>query len=202
MELGLNQVLAKLNLDGFGALNQNIRLAIGPIAVVIIVALYWMLGYVPKQDTLAGVQKQQRELQGKLAEVRSIVGNLPGFQEEVKDMEVQLNIALKQLPVGRELPSLLTDISTLGQQSGLEIGLFEPKPERQQSFYAEVPIALKFEGGYHSAAIFFGKLAQLPRIVNVNDIQMNVVKGKEAGVARLSVNGTITTFRFLEGGGA
>ena len=146
-------------------------------------------------------QGQKQEMQRKLSEVKSIAGNLPAFQKEVADLEMQLTEALKQLPVGSELPTLLSDISSLGLESGLDIGLFEPRAEVINSFYAEVPIDLEFEGGYHSTAIFFGKLASLPRIVNVNGIEMKIKKEDEDATL-LQVKGTITTFRFLEGGGA
>ncbi len=140
-------------------------------------------------------------MQRELSEVKSIAGNLPAFQAEVDILERQLKMALKQLPVGSELPSLLSDISILGLESGLDIGLFEPRPEVTHSFYAEVPIDLEFEGGYHSTATFFGKLASLPRIVNVNGIEMTIKRENEEKTV-LEVKGTITTFRFLEGGGA
>jgi len=201
MDIGLDRFTAKWNFDGFGMLHPNVRLAVGPIAMVIVFSAYWFLGYTPKQQVLLSVQAQQRELQGKLAEVRSVVSNLPQFQEEVENLQGQLTVALKQLPIGRELPSLLTDISSLGLQSGLEIGLFEPQNEKPRTFYAEVPISLEFEGEYHATATFFGKIARLSRIVNVNDISMKI---KQASIdsTRLSVKGTITTFRFIEGGGA
>ncbi len=204
MDLGLDKfdkLLTGVNLDGFGKLPANIRLVIGPIAMAVIFGLYWSFAYAPAQEEIAKLQSNKRETQRKLDEVKSIAGNLPGFQQEVADLEVQLHEALRQLPVSSELPALLTDISALGLQSGLEIGLFEPRNERKVGFYAEVPIALEFEGGYHATAIFFGKLAELPRIVNVNNLSMKI-KGESNEGTVLAVKGTITTFRFLEGDGA
>jgi len=201
MDLALDKLLSKVNLDGFGKLPTNARLAIGPIVMVVIFGLYWSFGYAPAQEEIVQLQSQQRETQRKLAEVKAIAGNLPAFQQEVEELEDRLAQALKQLPVSSELPALLTDISSLGMQSGLDISLFEPLKERAHSFYSEVPIALEFDGGYHSAAIFFAKLANLPRIVNVNGLSMKVKKGTKEGTT-LRVEGTITTFRFLEGGEA
>ncbi len=204
MDLGFDKfdkLLSRVNLDGFGKLPANIRMAIGPAAMAVIFGLYWSFAYTPAQEEIAKHQKNKRDMQRKLDEVKSIAGNLPAFQEEVSDLEEQLTEALRQLPVSSELPALLTDISALGMQSGLEIGLFEPKSERKVGFYAEVPIELQFEGGYHATAIFFGKLAQLPRIVNVNNLSIKIKGESEEGTV-LGVKGTITTFRFIEGGDA
>jgi type IV pilus assembly protein PilO len=197
----LNKLLSQINLDAFGKLPSHARLAVGPLVFLLLCAAYWGTLYKGEQEKLVVQQGQKQEMQRKLSEVKSIAGNLPAFQKEVADLEIQLTEALKQLPVGSELPRLLSDISSLGLESGLDIGLFEPRAEVINSFYAEVPIDLEFEGGYHSTAIFFGKLASLPRIVNVNGIEMKIKKEDE-NATLLQVKGTITTFRFLEGGGA
>ncbi len=197
----LDKLLSQINLDAFGKIPSHARLAVGPLVFVLLCAAYWGTLYKGQQDKLLAQQGQKQEMQRKLSEVKSIAGNLPAFQAEVTELERELTKALKQLPVGSELPTLLSDISTLGLESGLDIGLFEPRPEVINSFYAEVPIDLQFVGGYHATAIFFGKLASLPRIVNVNGIEMKIKKENE-NVTVLEVRGTITTFRFLEGGGA
>jgi type IV pilus assembly protein PilO len=197
----LDKLLSQVNLDAFGKIPTQVRLAAGPLVFVILCAAYWGTLYKGQQDKLLAQQGQKQQIQRELSEVKSIAGNLPAFQAEVEVLERELTEALTQLPVGSELPTLLSDISTLGLESGLDIGLFEPRDENIHGFYAEVPIDLEFEGGYHSTAIFFGKLASLPRIVNVNGIQMHIKK-EDADKTVLEVKGTITTFRFLEGGGA
>ncbi|MBW2712508.1 MAG: type 4a pilus biogenesis protein PilO [Deltaproteobacteria bacterium] len=197
----LDKLMSQINLDAFGKLPSHARLAAGPLVFLILCGAYWGTLYKGQQDKMTAQLGRKQAMQRELSEVKSIAGNLPAFQAEVDILEKQLNKALKQLPVGSELPTLLSDISTLGLESGLDIGLFEPRPEVTHSFYAEVPIDLEFEGGYHSTAIFFGKLASLPRIVNVNGIEMHIKKEDEEKTV-LEVRGTITTFRFLEGGGA
>ena len=78
---------------------------------------------------------------------------------------------------------LLTDISNLGKTAGIEIKSFKREDERIHDFYAEVPIAVAFEGRYHDIARFFDLVAKLPRIVNMGSIQMSVVEPDRAGDA-------------------
>ena len=112
-------------------------------------------------------------------------------------MEKGLKQALRQLPDSKELPGLLTDVSSLGKDAGLEFKAFRPRDEIAQDFYAEVPIEIEFSGDFHDIARFFDKVSKLPRIVNVSQLEMEIA-GQENGATRLKVRGEATTFRFLE----
>jgi type IV pilus assembly protein PilO len=81
--------------------------------------------------------------------------------------------------------------------SGLEFRLFKPEPEKQADFYAEVPVSLTILGRFHELARFFDHLSKLSRIVNVTDIKIAPLKGKEDS-STLSTSCLLTTFRFLE----
>ena len=61
----------------------------------------------------------------------------------------RLTLALRQLPDSKELPVLLTDVTSLGKNAGLEFKAFRPRPEIQRDFYAEVPIEIEFTGRFH-----------------------------------------------------
>ena len=112
-------------------------------------------------------------------------------------MEKRLKQALRQLPDSKELPGLLTDVSSLGKNAGLEFKAFRPRDEIAKDFYAEVPIEIEFSGDFHDIARFFDKVSKLPRIVNVSQLEMEIA-GQEFGSTRLKVHGEATTFRFLE----
>src|SRR5690606_2136412 len=130
-------------------------------------------------------------------EVRAIVSNLAAFEQELADLEQQLKTALRQLPDSKELPVLLTDITSLGKDAGLEFRLFKPKEEVPRDFYAEVPIEIEFSGTYHDIARFFDKVSKLPRIVNVSRMNMTIAD-TDMGATILNVKGEATTFRFIE----
>ena len=62
-------------------------------------------------------------------ELKKVVADLPRFEKELAQIEAQFKEALTLLPNTREIPSLLTNISNLARDCGLEIMLFQPKPE-------------------------------------------------------------------------
>lgn len=196
LDLGLDRVQAQL--ERFAKLPRAYRIAAIPLIFAVVLGLYGYLLYGPARAELQAAQAKEHELQRQVSEVRAIVSNLAAFEQELADLELQLKQALRQLPNSKELPVLLTDISSLGKDAGLEFKLFRPQDEIARDFYAEVPIEIEFSGTYHDIARFFDKVSKLPRIVNVNRMEVTVASRDLEGT-RLRVRGEATTFRFLEG---
>lgn len=163
-----------------------------------VVGLFIYFLYIPLQEDYEDLEKQNRSLQSKLQEDQRIADNLPTFRAEFEKMEALLESALKELPNTKEIPSLLTNISGLAKENGLDVIRFKPGAERAKGFYAEVPVELKLAGTYHQMAMFSDAVANLPRIVNINNLVLDNPKA-EMDRAVLSVSCLVTTFRFIEG---
>jgi type IV pilus assembly protein PilO len=59
-------------------------------------------------------------------------------------------------------------------------------------FYAELPISIKITGTYHDMGAFASDVAQLPRIVTLNDVSIANEKGN------LTFEAVAKTFRYLD----
>jgi type IV pilus assembly protein PilO len=92
---------------------------------------------------------------------------------------------------------LLTDITSLGKNAGLDIRAFRPQAEVRRDFYAEVPIDIEFVGRFHDMATFFDRVARLPRIVNIGRLDITIARQTGTETV-LAVKGNATTFRFAE----
>jgi type IV pilus assembly protein PilO len=92
---------------------------------------------------------------------------------------------------------LLTDVTSLGKNAGLDFRAFRPQQEIRKAFYAEVPIDIEFTGAFHDIATFFDQIARLPRIINITELDMTIFKEGGTGTL-LKVEGKATTFRFVE----
>ncbi len=168
-----------------------------PLMVVLVLGGYVYFFYTPMSKSLTAVRDQQHNLERKLREVQAVAGNLESYQQKIADLEEQLAIALRQLPNSKELPVLLTDISSLGKNAGLDFKAFRPSTEVRKDFYAEVPIEIEFIGNFHEVVRFFDEVSRLPRIVNVGKLEVEI--GHEDTVTTtLRVKGEARTFRFLE----
>jgi len=189
-----NQVEA--GLDRIAKLPKAARAGIVVAICLLLGAGYYFGMYQGARQQLDDLHAKEMQLQRKLNEVRSIAANIGEFEEEIAQLEVKLGAALRQLPNQKELEVLLTDMSNLGKSAGVEIQSFRRRKEVVHDFYAEVPIDLELEGGYHDIALFFDRMARLPRIVNMGSLDMKVSSESLEGT-RLKVTGTATAFRFV-----
>jgi type IV pilus assembly protein PilO len=169
-----------LDMDKLNKLPRKQKIGLLAGLAVVILGLYWYLLFQDKQRELAAESEKLVQLQNHLAENKTLAADLPRFKAELARLNSELNEALRQLPNGKELPVLLTDITTLGKNAGLEFKAFIPQPEVDREFYAEVPINIELMGGYHELATFFDELARLDRIVNITNFGINNVQVKES----------------------
>ena len=108
-------------------------------------------------------------------------------------MDAQFQEALKLLPNTKEIPSLLKSITQLGTDSQLEFLLFSPQRERPQDFFMEIPVSIEVKGSYHNVAVFFDKVGQMERIVNILNVSMTPVKER---ATILTTRCDAVTYRF------
>ena len=120
--------------------------------------------------------------------------NLDAHRQQLKDIDRSFGALLRQLPNKSEMDALLTDINQAGLGRGLEFELFKPAAsENLTEFYAELPIEVKVTGGYHDLAAFASDIAQLPRIVTLNEIDIAPEKD-----GKLALKGIAHTYRYLD----
>jgi type IV pilus assembly protein PilO len=183
-------------LEQLGKLPKAARMGAVAAILVAVLAGYYFLSYSEVQTDLGRFRNQANELQRKLNNARAVTDNLDAFKEEVAGLERQLRLALRQLPNRKQFEDLLRDISTVGKKVGVQIKSIERSDEKIHEFYAEVPFKIGLEGRYHSIALFFERIAKLPRIVNVGSMKV-VVSDENAQRTLVRVNGVASTYRFL-----
>lgn len=160
-------------------------------------AAFFYALYQPRMKELTALQTRLEELQNQINENRRIANNLPRYRAEYEKLKKDLDNALTELPNQKEIPSLLTSITSVGKGAGLDFLLFRPKPEVPKDFYAEVPVDIAVSGTFYNVADFFVAVANLPRIVNINNVSFSDIKSS-GGRTTLKVNCLATTFRFLD----
>ncbi len=185
-----------LDMDKINKLPKQQKIALLACASVLLLVAYWFAMFDAKRQDLNASNDKLAQLQVQLAENRTLAADLPRFEKELKRLNAELTEALMQLPNDKELPVLLTDITTLGKNAGLEFKSFIPQPEVKKGFYAEVPISIELNGGYHDLAKFFDELSRLNRIVNVQSFSVDNVEVSPNAVM-LTISGVATTFRFV-----
>lgn len=173
---------------------QKIAILVAVVLIEAIALVYFL--YLPKHKMLTELKVTHQQLQSEVEEKTRIANNLPKLQKEYSDLGLELEKALTELPNSKEIPSLLTGITTTGKSAGLDFLVFRPKPEVVKDFYAEVPVDITISGSYFSVANFFAAVANLPRIVNITNVDFAEVKSVNNRMMT-KVNCLATTFRFL-----
>ena len=194
--------MANINVDALVKLPKVQKIAIVAGISVLLIALYWFLVYRGQAEKLENKRAVLTKKQQELNEQKMILANLPKFRKETEEMKVKRQVALKQLPNKKDIDKLLKDVSTNAIDSGLEVLLFKPEKEVKKNFYAEIPVQLKLSGSYHDLGLFYDKVANFPRIVNISDIKIDKTKVKKAkiptGVNVLHASCTAKTYKFIE----
>ncbi|TVP82500.1 type 4a pilus biogenesis protein PilO [Thioalkalivibrio sp.] len=190
--------LRAINEVDFRNLGEAPGVVKGGIIILIIAALvgagYW---YFIKDQMAALERGEARELalRAEFEEKQRRAANLPALEAQLEEMERMFASLLQLLPSTAEIPSLLVDISQTALSVGLEIELFQPRPEANRTFYAEVPIQLRVRGNYEQLAEFVSGVSEMPRIVTVHDV---FIRPGEAD-SDLLMDALARTYRYLEG---
>ena len=144
-------------------------------------------------EALDKAQDEEIKLREAYASKKAKAVNLDLYVQQLKEIEQSFGALLKQLPNKSEMDALLTDINQAGLGRGLQFELFRPATqERMADFYAELPISVRITGNYHDMGAFASDVAQLPRIVTLNDVGIVNDKGT------LTMEATAKTFRYLD----
>ncbi|NGZ82949.1 type 4a pilus biogenesis protein PilO [Duganella aceris] len=165
--------------------------AIGVTAAVCVAGYfgYWKSQF-EEQD--AGAQKEA-SLRAEYELKAGQAVNLDALRAQKVQVDQYVERLQKQLPSKAEMAALLTDINQAGSGRGLQFELFKPAQVVVKDYYAELPIDIKVTGSYHDIGAFAGDMANLPRIVTLNNMTLNT--GKD-GV--LTLDAVAKTFRYLD----
>jgi type IV pilus assembly protein PilO len=158
--------------EKIGSFTRVQRILVCVITLVLISGSYVYFVYMPRQERLKELENRLTTLKTTLASYRQKAATLEKYEKKMDDAQARFNLAMRALPDKKEIPSLLTGISRSGSDAGLEFLLFQPKAQVDKEFYAEIPVSIKVQGGYHEVATFFDQVARLYRIVNIDDITM------------------------------
>lgn len=170
---------------------QRIMICVGVFVVIFV--LFWFLSYWPRWQSIGKLDAEHKRLTAELTRSKKNAQQLESLRKEFKSKQRDFNMVMKSLPEKEEISSLLTGVSQSGQQSGLEFLLFQPQGDVNKNFYAEIPVSIRVQGGYHNVAQFFDKVANLSRIVNIRNIQISRDKS-----GALTTSCEAVTYKFIE----
>ena len=200
MDINLKEIGASLSAQfqglagrhpGLWPLAPRVLCAVGVAAAVVGLGYfgYWS-GQFEEQDRLAQDEQGLREsYKTKMAQAI----NLEALKAQKIQVDQYVERLQKQLPSKAEMAALLSDINQAGLGRGLTFELFRPSSVVVRDYYAEQAIDLKVAGTYHDVGAFAADMANLQRIVTLNN--MTLTSGKDG---MLMLEAAAKTFRYLD----
>jgi type IV pilus assembly protein PilO len=175
---------------------QRVLLLVGAVGLLFFFYAYFL--YSPRAQKIAEKEARIEDLTRDRDHKAALVANLEHARKVVADLNAALKQAVEQLPDTKEIPDLLSSISSIGRECGLEVVKFKQREEQPVDFYAEVPVEVLVRGTFFQVAAFFDQISRLTRIVNVSEITMKSPATIDRDEVVLDVGCTVTTFRFLD----
>lgn len=157
------------------------------------VAAAWWFDWRDQFAALERSRSDEVKLREDWASKKKLAVNLQAYRRQLDETDRQFGALLKQLPNRAEMDSLLADINQAGLGRGLQFELFKPGNDVVKDFYAEMPIDVRIVGQYHDLGAFVSDVAQMPRIVTINNITID--EAKEGG---LRLQAKAVTYRYLD----
>lgn len=160
------------------------------IAIVVFLWFTWLSG---SQETLQAEQEKELKLRDDYKVKLTKAVNLDVLKKQREQVQQYVTQLEKQLPSKAEMDALLSDINQAGLGRSLQFDLFRPGQVAVKEYYAELPITIKVTGKYHDVGNFASDIANLSRIVTLNNLSL-----APRADSTLVLDATAKTFRYLD----
>ncbi|EJL6632205.1 type 4a pilus biogenesis protein PilO [Vibrio cholerae] len=144
------------------------------VVILLIMLLIQCAGYwfylMPKQDEIALLKQEEETVKATLRIKANKVAVLPQIQAQLDELKERYDFLLRQLPVQKELASMLASVNQLGLDSSLTFTRIDWGERESQEFLYRLPLNIELTGSYHDIGDFSQAIAKLPRIINFDDV--------------------------------
>ncbi len=172
------------------------RAAMYTVIFAIGAAVLWFALFQGIAEELTSHQQKETELKAAYTDKLGQAVNLGELKKQLDQVRQYVTQLEKQLPSKAEMDALLSDINQAGLGRSLQFEVFRPGQIVVKEYYAELPITVRVTGTYHDIGNFSADIANLSRIVTLNDVALTPIKDKSG---MLTMEGVAKTFRYLDG---
>jgi len=191
--------MAKIDLK---KIPKPLRIAIAIVPSLLFIILFGYFAILPKHKQIKTLKEEIVAQENEIRKSQSMADKLSELKAENEKLKARLEELAKQLPEEKEISVLLSQVSNLSVQSGLNILSWRPSSKRDHpsKIVYEVPVSVDLVGSYHSLGEFFSALTKLDRIVNITDIRLAGPRPK-GDKAELNISFSALTFIAATQGG-
>ena len=144
------------------------------LLVVVIGAGFWFVYLSPMRSELEGLRSKHDSLIGERKNINQRKATYEKDRKRRDELKKSYGQQLRALPSETEMSSFLNSLNAQAEAVGLEIISVKPKKEEKAKYYARIPVQLSLVGSYHQLAKFFYLVGSLDRIINIEDISLQL----------------------------
>lgn len=157
---------------------------------------YWLV-FRPQNREIDRAKGEIRHKEEMLAKLREETARNADLQKANEDISRSVTAIEARLPSGKEIDSVVRQVSDLAVQSGLAAPAMKSAKPVKAALYMEQPLEMQMEGNFHGFYEFLLKLEQLPRITRIPDMK---IKRDDDQNGNLKAEFTLSIY-FQEDGG-
>ncbi|ROR21803.1 type IV pilus assembly protein PilO [Vibrio crassostreae] len=140
------------------------------VLIVLIQGVGIWLYVLPLDDELQQMKQQEQTLKTTLRIKANKVAALPKLQSQLDELTSRYDYLLEQLPVQKELASMLASVNELGLDNSLTFTRIDWGQKQNKEFLYRLPLNIELTGDYHEIGDFSAAIAKLPRIISFDDV--------------------------------
>ena len=163
------------------------------VVALLVFGLSWYAWLGDSYQELSGLNAKEAQLRDSFSQKLAKTSRFNSFKQQRDQVRGYVQELELQLPDQTGMNEFLTEINRLGALRNLQFEFLRPAPVVRNTYYVEMPIGFRLLGSFHNVAAFAADIAQIQRVVHVQDL---AIVSKPDGV--LSVEGTLRGYRQLD----
>ena len=167
-----------------------VKLLLGVLIVVAILAVGWFAKYKEQKETLDAVNAEEVKLKSEFEDKAKRAATLPILKRELAELEESFAVLVKQLPTDAEIPNLIQELNQAGSNNSLQMSSTRPLPAQKDGPVEILPYSISTKGSYDQFTKFAKDVGALSRIVVLNTV--NVTTDRDG---KLVLNAKANTYK-------
>jgi len=167
-----------------------------------LMALFWNQYLKPIEADIQTRMNTLDDLHRTIAKSLLQQKQLAEIKKQALELQKRLDMLKSILPLEKETDQIFRAVQQQATTSALRIMRVTPRSTIDHEVYTEWPIDMEIIGTFHNVGVFLDKIRQLPRIVNIAGLRINVraAEGEQAATASIGATYVATTFVYKEEG--
>lgn len=169
-----------------------LKIALGVLVAGGMLGVFFFTHFLPfnytvRKERIDALKADYEKKSTELARARASVADLPRFEAEYQQLHDRWTMAAELLPADRQMAALLRKVTLAGEQTGVSFVSFKPGGLRPETYYTEMPVEITVHGNYHQVGAFLAELANMRRIITVNNLRLTTNDKADDGTSSASM---------------